>query len=160
MSNLTLFSPILRQTVGFDRFNDLFENLLSEKENRLDSYPPYNIEKLQSDTYQITLAIAGFKQSDITITAQEDRLIIAGCISDTNEDATKNFLHRGIASRAFEKTFRLADHIRVIDATLENGLLTVKLVREIPEEKKLRIIPINCLEGSKKSDLEANRNRN
>lgn len=143
MSNLVSFTPLMRQTIGFDRFNDLFENLMNDGEDRFESYPPYNIEKLDEDAYRISIAVAGFAEGDLDITAQDDRLIVSGRISDKAGDAGAQYLHRGIATRAFERTFRLADHIKVENAALENGLLTIDLAREVPEEKKPRMIPIN-----------------
>lgn len=154
-TNLVSFTPLMRQTVGFDRFNDLFESMLTDTEDRFDTYPPYNIEKHGEDEYRITLAVAGFTESDLDITVQEDQLTVRGAMSGKQEEEGKTFLHRGIATRTFERTFRLADHIRVEDAAMDNGLLTIHLVREIPEEKKPRMIPINgksksLLGGSKK----------
>ena len=143
MNNLATFTPLMRQTVGFDRFNDLFETLLNDKEDRFEAYPPYNIEKFGEDGYQITVAVAGFGEDDINIIAQDDRLVISASRIDKEEDEGRSYLHRGIAQRSFERSFRLADHIRVVDASMENGLLTVSLLREIPEEKKPRMIPIN-----------------
>lgn len=141
--HLATFTPLLRQTIGFDRFNDLFETMLGENGERFEAYPPYNIEKTDEDSYRITLAVAGFAEDDITITAEGDRLSIAGKIETGEEESGKNFLHRGIATRSFERSFRLADHIRVEDASMQDGLLTVDLKREIPEEKKPRMIPVN-----------------
>ena len=143
MNNLATFTPLMRQTVGFDRFNDLFETLLSDKEDRFEAYPPYNIEKTGEDGYRVTVAVAGFGEEDINIVAQDDRLVISASRVDKEKDEGRNYLHRGIAQRSFERTFRLADHIRVVDAAMENGLLSVSLVREVPEEKKPRMIPIN-----------------
>lgn len=143
MNNLATFTPLMRQTVGFDRFNDLFETLLSDKEDRFEAYPPYNIEKVDEDGYRVTVAVAGFGEEDINIVVQDDRLVISASRMDKKEDEGRSYLHRGIAQRSFERTFRLADHIKVVDAAMENGLLTVSLVREIPEEKKPRMIPIN-----------------
>lgn len=150
MNSLVSFTPLMRQSVGFDRFNDLFETLLNETEDRFDSYPPYNIEKHGDDQYRIVLAVAGFSEDEITITAKEDRLIVSAQNmdkADTEEDV--RILHRGIASRAFERTFRLADYIKVTDASLKDGLLTISLEREIPEEKKPRMIPIKSGAGKK-----------
>jgi len=158
MSNLMSFTPLMRQSVGFDRFNDLFESMLNQPEERFETYPPYNIEKHGEDQYQITLAVAGFNEADLDITLKDDTLSVSGKIQKTEEgkDQEQNFLHRGIATRSFERTFRLADHIRVEDAKLENGLLSIALVREVPEEKKPRMIPINGrskgLLGKKKSN--------
>jgi molecular chaperone IbpA len=143
MNNLVSFSPLLRQSVGFDRFNDLFDSLLTQGADRSESYPPYNIEKLSDDTYRITLAVAGFGDDDLDINVHNDTLKISGRILNKEEDSKPNYLHRGIATRAFERSFRLADYIRVEDAALKDGLLTVTLKREVPEEKKPRSIPIN-----------------
>lgn len=142
MSNLALFTPLMRQTVGFDRFNDLFESMLSETDERFESYPPYNIEKLGEDEYRISIAVAGFSEKDLDITVEGDRLMISGG-NHNPEDKAKNFLHRGIAKRSFQRSFRLEDHVHVESAELKDGLLTVALRREIPEEKKPRAIPIN-----------------
>ncbi len=142
MSNLSLFTPLMRQTVGFDRFNDLFENLLSDPKEGFETYPPYNIEKLGEDHYRITLAVAGFTEKDLNIMAEGDRLRVSGRIEKPAKEETKTFLHRGIAARSFERTFRLADHIKIEGASLGDGLLVVDLVREIPEEKKPRMISI------------------
>lgn len=155
MPNLVSFTPLLRQTVGFDRFNDLFESLLNQGEERFDTYPPYNIEKTGDESYRITLAVAGFGEKDLHVTTENDVLKISGRIEQKNEEKTAHYLHRGIAARSFERTFRLADHIRVDSAGLQDGLLTVDLVREVPEEKKPRIIPVNAaphnlLSGKKK----------
>lgn len=153
MSNLSIFTPLMRQSVGFDRFNDLFENLLTDSEERFDTYPPYNIEKQGDDHYQITLAVAGFSENDLDITAEDDRLIVSGRMSNSEEESAGHYLHRGIAARAFQRSFRLADHIRVEDASLQDGLLRIQLVREIPEEKKPRMIPINGMTGKNDKGL-------
>ena len=154
MSNLALFTPLMRQTVGFDRFNDLFEALMNDKDERFEAYPPYNIEKVADDEYRVTLAIAGFSEKDLDITVEGDRLTIAGKIVQEEKDEKPNYLHRGIATRSFERTFRLADHIKVTEADMKDGLLTVALKLEMPEEKKPRMMPINGksrnLLGSKK----------
>jgi molecular chaperone IbpA len=152
MSNLISFSPLMRQTVGFDRFNDLFENLINAPEERFDTYPPYNIEKVDEDNYKITLAVAGFGESDLDVTVEGDRLKVAGKIQSREEEEGKTYLHRGIAGRSFERTFRLADHIRVESADLRDGLMVIALKHEVPEEAKPRIIPINgkSLLGKKK----------
>jgi molecular chaperone IbpA len=132
----------MRSTVGFDRFNDLFESLLNEDDGRFDNYPPYNIEKLNDDEYRITMAVAGFSMDDLNIVAQEDRLSVEARVTE-KDDNDVQYLHRGIAKRAFERSFRLADHIQVTDASMDNGLLSINLVREVPEEKKPRLIQIN-----------------
>ncbi len=143
MSNIATFTPLMRQSVGFDRFNDLFESLLNDKNDRFEAYPPYNIEKSDEDGYRITIAVAGFSEEELNIVAQDDRLTVSAAKVDKPESEEVRYLHRGIATRSFERVFRLADHIRVVDASLENGLLTVSLVREVPEEKKPRMIAIN-----------------
>ena len=154
MSNLATFTPLMRQTVGFDRFNDLFETLLNDKEDRFESCPPYNIEKSEDDEYLITVAVAGFSEEDINIVVQDDRLTISASRTQKEQGEKKSYLHRGIATRNFDRVFRLADHIRVVDATLDNGLLSVSLVREVPEEKKPRMIPINGVtNGTTKTGL-------
>ena len=143
MTNLSVFTPLMRKTVGFDRFNDLFETMLNDADERFDAYPPYNIEKVGESGYQITLAVAGFSEADLDITVQDDTLKVSGKKHTESDENDRSWLHRGIASRAFERTFRLADYIRVDDANLENGLLSISLIREVPEEKKPRLIPIN-----------------
>lgn len=157
MNQLVSFtSPLMRQTVGFDRFNDLFENLLNDKGNeRFESYPPYNIEKLSDDQYRVVMAVAGFTEKDIDITVEGETLTVTGKTIETEEEKGKTYLHRGIAGRNFERTFRLADHIQVKEADLTNGLLSIDLERIVPEEKKPRMIPIKNgktgLLGGKKS---------
>ncbi len=159
MTNLMTMTPLMRQTVGFDRFYDLFETLLSDSGENFENYPPYNIEKLGEDEYRITMAVAGFSMDDLNIVMHEGKLSVSGRASDRGDDKEdKVFLHRGIAARSFERTFRLADYIKVVDAELKDGLLTVSLEREVPEEKKPRMIPIHqatedngkALEGKKK----------
>ncbi len=152
MTMMTL-TPLMRSTIGFDRFNDLFQTLVDGAEDRFDSYPPYNIEKTGDDSYEIVMAVAGFTLNDLTITAVGDNLTVAGKLEEKGEDKGKTYLHRGIAARAFQRTFRLADHIKVVEAGMENGLLTIHLVREVPEEAKPRMIPIKqaakAIEGKK-----------
>ena len=144
MNQLVSFtSPLMRQTVGFDRFNDLFETLLNDKgAERFESYPPYNIEKVSDDEYRVVMAVAGFTEQDIDITVEGESLKVSGKITESEEEKGKTYLHRGIAGRSFERTFRLADHIQVKDAAMSNGLLAIDLERIIPEEKKPRMIPI------------------
>lgn len=132
------FTPYRRSTVGFDRLFDFLESSRTEQDN----YPPFDIEKLSDDQYRITLAVAGFKREDIDITALQNMLVITG--RRTNEDRNKdgNFLHIGIATRAFERRFELADFVRVTSADLADGLLSIELVREVPEAMKPRKIDI------------------
>ena len=133
------FTPLLRSTVGFENLNRLVDYA-----SRMDagdvSYPPYNIEKLSEDRYSITMAVAGFKLDELDITVKEDVLYITGqAETDSNE---RVFLHKGIAKRAFERRFQLADTIKVTTASLNDGLLVIELVREVPEHKKPRQIQI------------------
>ncbi len=134
-------TPLLRSTIGFDRFNWLLEAGAKLDENAL-SYPPYNIEKTGEDDYRITMAGAGFSAEAIDVTAKENTLVISGKALPEREGAT--YLHRGVAGRAFERRFELADTIKVVGANLENGLLHVDLVREIPEALKPRRIAIEA----------------
>ena len=133
-------TPLLRATVGFDRMMNLLDSATRIDEGAL-SYPPYNIEKLGEDDYRIVMAVAGFGEDELEVTVKESSLIIAGKKEKTEEKL--NYLHRGIATRGFERRFDLADHIKVVGAKLENGLLYVDLVREIPEAKKPRSIKID-----------------
>lgn len=145
-------TPLFRSTVGFDRFSNLFDTALRGEDNT-PSYPPYNIEKTGEDEYKIVLAVAGFKESDINLTVQENQLTVSGNAEPAREKSETSYLYKGIASRAFERKFSLADHVRVEGAELADGLLTVALKREIPESVKPRMVPINgkgkTLEGRK-----------
>ena len=133
------FSPLFQSTIGFDRLTRLVEAA-----TRVDSaslaYPPYNIEKTGEDAYRLTMAVAGFSQDELDITAQENTLLVTG--KAKKEEDENRYLHRGIARRAFERRFSLADHIKVSGASMDNGLLHVALVREVPEEAKPRQIKI------------------
>ena len=134
------FSPLFRSSVGFDH---LISRLDSARriEQRGDSYPPYNIESTGEDAYRITMAVAGFSQSELQVESKENTLTISGTKSKEN---TNNFLYHGIAERNFERRFQLADHVKVTSAKQDNGLLHVDLVREIPETKKARSIEIQA----------------
>ena len=134
------FSPYRRSTVGFDRLFDFLESAARTEVG--DNYPPYDIERLSDDSYRITLAVAGFKQSEIDIVARQNLLVITGRKAE-NRNKDGNFLHMGIATRAFERRFELADFVRGENAELRDGLLRVGLVREIPEAMKPRKIAIN-----------------
>ena len=138
------FSPYRRSTVGFDRLFDYLENVSRAEQ---DNYPPFDIEKLSDDSYRITLAVAGFRREDIDITAQQNMLIITGRRAE-NRNRDGNFLHVGIATRAFERRFELADFVRVTNAELRDGLLSIELVREIPEAMKPRTIDISTGEAA------------
>lgn len=140
MATALSLSPLFRQSVGFDRFNDLFENL-SEKENH-SAFPPYDIVKTSDNTYQIIMAIAGYDESDVSINIEKDTLKVLGASGAPNDDNVE-YIHKGIAKRNFERTFRLADHMQVEKADMANGVLTISLYREVPEEQKLRRISIN-----------------
>jgi len=143
------FSPLFRTTVGFDRMANLMGSLANEPTN---SFPPYNIEATDEYNYRITMAVAGFGENDIELTTQDSQLLVSGRINRDDAEDVRSFLHRGIAERAFERRFNLAEHVVVKDARLENGLLHIDLVREVPEEKRPRKIAIaggnpNALEG-------------
>lgn len=144
------FSPLFHSTVGYDRIQRLVDNALQGKEGN-SSYPPYNIETLENDAYRITMAVAGLAEEDLDLTVKENTLVISA--SANPDQVERHFLHRGIAGRAFKRSFELAEHIRVTGASLVNGLLHVDLVREVPEEKKPRKIEISSkpLAGLKKA---------
>ena len=132
-------TPLYRTTVGFDRLGSLFDTLGSLDKDA-PSYPPYNIELVDENAYRITMAVAGFASDDLHVEAKENTLTIRGDKQSEKEENT--FLHRGIAARSFERRFQLADYVVVKGAGLENGLLRVDLVRELPEAMKPRSIPI------------------
>ena len=134
------FTPYRRSTVGFDRLFDLLEN--NARAQQSENYPPFNIERSGEDHYRITLAVAGFKDEEIEITAQQNLLLVTGN-KNTDENEGKQFLHMGIANRSFERRFELADFVRVDNAALADGLLTIDLVREIPEAMRPQKIAIN-----------------
>jgi molecular chaperone IbpA len=133
------FSPLFRSTIGFDRLTRLVDAATRVDSSSL-AYPPYNIEKTGEDSYRLTMAVAGFSQGEIDIVVQENTLLVTG--KGQKEDENGRYLHRGIARRAFERRFSLADHIKVNGASLDNGLLHVDLVREVPEAAKPRHIQI------------------
>ena len=132
-------SPIYRSTVGFDQFADLFNRALTN-EVSANGYPPFNIEKTSADTYRITVAAAGFSREDLGIEIRENQLVVTAKKPAANEN--HQYLHRGIANRAFEKKFQLADYVVVTGASYENGMLNIDLAREIPEALKPRKIEI------------------
>ncbi|HYH37001.1 MAG TPA: Hsp20 family protein [Azospirillum sp.] len=132
------FAPLFRSTVGFDRLFDLLDGAM--RYDPVDSYPPYNIEKTGEDSYRITMAVAGFGPEDLTVTAQPNLLVVAA--RKATQDNTQ-YLHHGLATRAFERRFNLADYVQVKGASLENGLLSVDLVRELPEAMKPRRVAID-----------------
>ncbi|GAB4535759.1 MAG: Hsp20 family protein [Parvularculaceae bacterium] len=138
------FSPFYRSTVGFDRIFDLMDSA-SKVEQATSGYPPYNIERTGEDSYRISIAVAGFSADDIDIELHENTLKITG--ERPAEENERTYLHQGIAGRSFERRFQLADHVRVDKASLENGLLNIDLVREVPETMKPRKIEINSKSG-------------
>jgi molecular chaperone IbpA len=143
-------TPLYRSSVGFDRFGSLLDAAF-QTEKTAGGYPPYNIEALEENRYGITLAVAGFKESDVEIETENGVLTVRGNQEQEND---RNYLHQGIARRAFERKFTLADHVEVVNAQLADGLLNITLVREIPEAMKPKTIAIN---GNNTSTLEHNR---
>jgi molecular chaperone IbpA len=133
------FSPLYRTSVGFDRLASLMNS--ATRQDQGNSYPPYNICVTSEDHYRITMAVAGFSESDISITSEQNRLLGTGNRADEPEEQGE-YLHRGIATRAFERRFNLADHVNIVGASLDNGLLHIDLEREIPEAMKPRTIKI------------------
>lgn len=133
------FSPLYRATVGFDRVADMLDRVLTQDAGQ-STYPPYNIEKLDENSYRISVAVAGFSDADLNVEQREHQLVISAK-REKDEDA-RSYLHRGIATRAFEKRFQLADHVRVTAAVAEHGMLHIDLVREVPEALKPRRIEI------------------
>ncbi|MGE0754838.1 MAG: Hsp20 family protein [Alphaproteobacteria bacterium] len=144
-------SPLFRSGVGFDHLSRMIDSAFKADE-RAQAYPPYNIARMGEDEYEVTMAVAGFKQSELSVVAQQNSLVVTGNSETKEETKGKEYLHRGIANRSFERKFSLADHVKVVDAHLENGLLTLRMKREIPEESKPKVIAINSgnlLEGKK-----------
>jgi len=144
-------SPLYRSTVGFDRLFNLIDG--GTNFDTSSGYPPYNIERLDENAYEITMAIAGFGEDDIEIEVKENALAVTG--KRTEDKAERTFLHQGIATRAFDRRFQLADHVEVKGAKLENGLLTVELERVIPEALKPRRIEIKATDGTKTIENKA-----
>lgn len=144
-------TPLFRSTVGFDHLGRMLDAAARIDEAAL-SYPPYNIEKLDEDHYRITMAVAGFSAADLTITTQDHTLLVGG--KSRKDDGAAQFLHRGIAGRSFERRFELAEFIRVVDASLADGLLHIDLVREVPETMKPRTIPIGTVVSPEPKAIE------
>ncbi len=149
-------SPLYRTAIGFDRLADMLTNA-----SRVDSngYPPYNVESLGEDRYRITMAVAGFSEDEIDITSEQNTLTISGNKNEERASSDdREFLYRGIATRSFERRFQLADHVKVDGASLQNGLLHIDMVRELPERMKPRKIEIDSgrlLEGEQKEKSRA-----
>jgi molecular chaperone IbpA len=135
------FSPLYRATVGFDRVADMLDRVLTQDAGQT-TYPPYNIEKIDENAYRISVAVAGFSDADLSVEQREHQLVIAA--KREKDEAGQTYLHRGIATRAFEKRFQLADHVRVTGAVAEHGMLHIDLVREVPEALKPRRIEIGA----------------
>ena len=145
------FSPLFRSTIGFDHMADLLERAM--RFGPSDNWPPYNIEKTGEDAYRITMAVAGFAPDEIEVVATPNLLTISGHKAQGGEEGVQ-YLHRGIATRSFKRTFELADYVKVAEAKLENGLLVIELVREVPEAMKPRRIEIKAGEGKQPQQIE------
>ena len=141
MSNAFSMAPLFRNSVGFDRFSDLFETALRNESSG--GYPPYNVEKRGEDQYRIVVAAAGFQQDDLDLQVEKGVLTVSGSKRESTSEEGVTFLHQGIAQRAFKLSFRLDDHIEIKGANLSNGLLSIDLQRVVPEEAKAKRIPIN-----------------
>ncbi|KPP89647.1 MAG: molecular chaperone IbpA [Rhodobacteraceae bacterium HLUCCA08] len=147
-------APLFRASVGFDQIADLMDRVLSTDASA-PTYPPYNIEKTADDGWRISIAVAGFSDADLMVELRDNALLVSGRKSDDDKDRT--YLHRGIATRAFERRFTLADHVRVSGATHENGMLHIDLVREVPEALKPRRIEIARSEPRQTDVIEADK---
>ncbi|WP_420585391.1 Hsp20 family protein [Ruegeria sp.] len=146
------FAPLHRATIGFDQIADMMDRVLTNDVAQ-PSYPPYNIEKTDADTYRISVAVAGFSENDLSVEVKENALIVAG--KKAAEDKERSYLHRGIATRAFERRFALADHVRVTGASHEDGMLNIDLKREVPEALKPRRIEISSANAIEKDVVDA-----
>lgn len=137
-------TPLYANTVGYDRFGALLDTAFNA-ERQSAGYPPYDIELVDDNKYAITVAVAGFEESEIDVQVEKGVLTVKGRKEEQKKDS--RFLHRGIASRAFERKFTLADHVEVVDAQLDKGLLHIALVKEVPDAMKPRKIPVNAYQG-------------
>ena len=151
MRNFDL-APLYRATVGFDQIADMMDRVLSSDINT-PTYPPYNIEKTADDAYRISIAVAGFSDDDLSVEVKEGALVVSARKTDEND--SKTYLHRGIATRAFERKFQLADHVRVTGAAHADGMLHIDLVREVPEALKPRRIEIATRDAVEKDVVDA-----
>lgn len=133
------FAPLYRSTIGFDHLSQMLDSVAQRDQNQ-PSYPPYNIERLDKDEYRITMAVAGFTQKELSIQSEEQTLKVRG--ERAQDTSQRQYLHQGIAARNFERVFQLAEHVKVVSAAIENGLLHIELRREVPETMKPRQIPI------------------
>ncbi len=145
-------TPLYRASVGFDQIADMLDRALASDVGS-NSYPPYNIEKIEEDGWRISIAVAGFGENDLSIEVKERELLVTGRKAD--EDGDRTYLHRGIATRAFERKFQLADHVRVTGASHVDGMLNIDLVREVPEALKPRKIEITQVAPSAANVIEA-----
>ncbi len=147
------FAPLYRSTVGFDRMFSMLDALHGP--DGQSGFPPYNIERTDENAYRITMAVAGFAETDLELSVKENTLTIRGEKATGDDAEERQFLHRGIAERTFERRFQLADHVEVRDASLQNGLLHVDLVREVPEAMKPRTIAIKSANDQPSLTLDA-----
>jgi molecular chaperone IbpA len=152
MSNTLDFAPLFRSTIGFDRMLNTLET--ASRVTSIDTWPPYDIVRKSEDDYRISMAVAGLTESDLTITQEQNMLLVAGDRSGQDE-ASGHYLHRGIAARSFKRRFELADHVKVVGASLVNGLLTIDLKRELPEEMKPRRITVAAEPKAEAKKIEA-----
>ncbi|MCK0151513.1 Hsp20 family protein [Marivita sp. S6314] len=146
------FAPLYRATVGFDQIADMMDRVLTNDVTQ-PSYPPYNIEKTADDAYRISIAVAGFSDADLAVEVKEGALVVSA--KKVDEDETRTYLHRGIATRAFQRRFHLADHVRVVGASHVDGMLHIDLEREIPEALKPRRIEIAKADAIEKDVVDA-----
>ena len=146
------FTPLSRSTIGFDRLFDMLDNMAQH--DTANGYPPYNIERTNEHSYRVSVAVAGFAEKDLNVELRDGILIVTGKREDAEKTDTKSVLYQGIAGRAFERRFQLAEHVEVRGAKLENGLLHVDLEQVIPEEKKPRRILINAPEAPSLKTIE------
>lgn len=144
------FAPLYRSTIGFDHLASLLDSVMSSSDRGQNGYPPYNIELVDREKYRITMAVAGFVEDEINVETENNTLTVSARKEEKEDE--KKYLHRGIAERNFQRQFRLEDHVKVVGASLENGLLHIDLVREIPEAMKPRKIEISG-SGTKKGRL-------
>ncbi|MCB8840767.1 Hsp20 family protein [Aurantimonas sp. VKM B-3413] len=149
------FAPLYRSTVGFDRLFSMLDGL-SQPENNGQTYPPYNIERTGENAYRITMAVAGFAETELSLESRENVLTVKGEKSDAKDEPQYETLYRGIAGRAFERRFQLAEYVEVKGASLKNGLLHIDLVRVIPEAMKPRKIAIASVGNENEKQIEAN----
>ena len=149
-------TPLYRATVGFDRIADMLDRVMASDVSA-PSYPPYNIEKVDENAYRISIAVAGFSVDDLSLEVKEGALLVSARRDDSDDGRT--FLHRGIATRAFERRFQLADHVKVTGATHADGMLHIDLVREIPEALKPRRIEITRSQGTDPQLVEGTANK-